>query len=318
MPAENSTNVRTRIATPTWLRQGLCALEALTPELAAGLAERLFLRPPPRRKDTRREYAVLLSADRQRVAFEQDSLAVYSWGEGPSVLLVHGWGGSAAQMTRFVEPLVRAGFTAIAFDAPGHGASTGSWLAIPRFAAALAAVESAVGPLRAVIAHSLGGPATLLAIGQGGLQVERAALIGPPADALAWFETFSRSLGLSEPAARAARERIDARAGIALDQLNAQAFGPRVSAPLLVIHDQDDHEVSWHDGVAIAAAAPNGALVTTHGLGHRRILRDPEVIAHALAFISVRPAAKLAEIVALRDDVGDAGKGTDTLYRTSA
>src|SRR6201999_2421848 len=97
------------------------------------------------------------------VGFEDASLAVYRWGDGPSVLLVHGWGGSAGQMTAFGEPLREAGFSVVAFHAPGHGASTGSWLAIPRFAAALAAVARFHGPLHGIIAHSLGGPAALMA-----------------------------------------------------------------------------------------------------------------------------------------------------------
>ena len=52
--------------------------------------------------------------------------------------------------------------------------------------------------------------------------------------------------------------------------------------PLLVIHDRADKEVPCAEGEALAAAWPNGSLVTTVGLGHRRILHDQAVIAHAV------------------------------------
>jgi len=46
------------------------------------------------------------------------------WGnDGPVVYLVHGWGGNASQLNPFVRPLVAAGFTVVAHDAPSHGLS---------------------------------------------------------------------------------------------------------------------------------------------------------------------------------------------------
>ena len=41
-----------------------------------------------------------------------------SWGSGPLVYLVHGWGGCRAHMAVFVKPLVAAGYRVIAFDLP--------------------------------------------------------------------------------------------------------------------------------------------------------------------------------------------------------
>ena len=296
MSSENSTNVRTEMSAPPWLKRGLGVLETLTPELAAGAVEHLFLKAPPRRKDTPRELSILAGAERWQVGVEHDSISVYRWGEGPGVLLVHGWGGSAAQMTAFVEPLRQAGFSIIGFDAPGHGISTGSQLAIPGFAAALAAVDRAHGPLHAIVAHSLGAPAALLALSSG-VRANRATLIGPPADARVWFDTFSRELGLSEQVARLSRERIDARVGIGLDRLNAHEFAPKVHIPLLVLHDENDREVAVGDGATVARAAPNAVLETTRGLGHRRILRDENVIARTVAFTAA-PAERRLAIVA--------------------
>jgi pimeloyl-ACP methyl ester carboxylesterase len=55
--------------------------------------------------------------------------------------------------------------------------------------------------------------------------------------------------------------------------------------PLLLIHDRQDAETGWADSDAIARAWPGARLVTTTGLGHRRILRDPAVIAEVAGFL---------------------------------
>ncbi|MFT7555508.1 MAG: pimeloyl-ACP methyl ester carboxylesterase [Planctomycetota bacterium] len=48
----------------------------------------------------------------------------YQTGKGPTVVFVHGWGGSASQFFPLMRGLARCGFTAFAFDHIGHGAST--------------------------------------------------------------------------------------------------------------------------------------------------------------------------------------------------
>jgi pimeloyl-ACP methyl ester carboxylesterase len=56
--------------------------------------------------------------------------------------------------------------------------------------------------------------------------------------------------------------------------------------PLLVFHDAGDSVVPPEDGRAIAAAWPGARLVTTTGLGHRTIVRAPEIVGEATAFIA--------------------------------
>ena len=54
--------------------------------------------------------------------------------------------------------------------------------------------------------------------------------------------------------------------------------------PALVIHDRDDREVPYASADRIVRAWPDATLVTTEGLGHRRILRDASVIERVVAF----------------------------------
>ena len=73
--------------------------------------------------------------------------------------------------------------------------------------------------------------------------------------------------------------------GASWDEFDIPALAAAQSGPLLVIHDRGDAEVPWSDGAAIAAAWPGARLVTTEGLGHRRILKDEGVVDLAVRFV---------------------------------
>src|SRR5215468_8096629 len=112
------------------LRTTFPVLSAVAPPLAARLAGRLFA-TPPRHKTSEREWIVLSRATPGRVRCGRRTIATWSWGEGPTVLLVHGWGSRGARLHSFVEPLVAAGYRVVAFDAPGHGDTAGRTSSLP-------------------------------------------------------------------------------------------------------------------------------------------------------------------------------------------
>jgi pimeloyl-ACP methyl ester carboxylesterase len=221
MRPEKSTNVRsskrTRTSRLPLTTQALVgatrALQRLAPGLAARLAARLFLAAPPRRRTTAPEQDVLARAERRDLAFDGGHLRTWRWGTGPVVVLLHGWGGSAGQLRGFVEPLVHAGYTAVAFDAPGHGDSSGKRTSLPGFAQALMQVARELGPVHAVIAHSFGGAGTSLAIARG-LQVARLVYLGVPADARVWFGKFVRGMELDDAVAARALGRLERELGV--------------------------------------------------------------------------------------------------------
>lgn len=280
MSKDKSTNVRTSIRA---LRLGLHALGQVAPQVAADAAARLFFKTPRRPK---RPSPFTEQHDARRIDLRAagERVAAWTWGEGPTILLVHGWGGRAAQMRSFVGPAVRAGFRVVAFDAPGHGSSSGKELSMPRFAEAVESVGSVFGPIAGIVAHSFGGAASALAMARG-LEVGRAVFLGPPASPVTWFEAFARFLELEGTSVHAARASVEARAGIRLEALTAEVLGPKVVTPLLVVHDRRDAEVSWEDGARLARSVAGAKLVTTEGLGHRRILRDAKVVDLTIRFL---------------------------------
>jgi pimeloyl-ACP methyl ester carboxylesterase len=282
--ARISTNVRV-----VTLRVGFRILGRLSPAAAAAIAERLFFAPGrPRRSRGER---LLAQGQRLQLSFEGRRLAAWRWGRGPVVALLHGWGGRAAQLTSFIAPLVDRGFSVVAFDAPGHGRSGGGLSSAPEFARALRAVAESVGPLAGVVAHSLGAAAAVLATSDG-LDLGRLVLVAPPAVPPSWVAPFAARLGISPEVVDRMRRRSEKRIGLSWDELDITARAASGKAPLLVVHDREDAEVPVRDGIAIAAAWKGSHLLQTTGLGHNRVLRDPHVVARAVAFLAEGDAVR--------------------------
>src|SRR5687767_9628102 len=91
----------------------------LAPRFAAKWAKALFFAPPRARRRPR-EHATAQRGKSFTVFSRGEPVVGRSWGEGPVVLLVHGWGGHSGQLWKWVDPLVRAGYQAVAVDLPGH------------------------------------------------------------------------------------------------------------------------------------------------------------------------------------------------------
>lgn len=286
MAPDNSTIVRTEDPplAPAWVRGGLRLAGALVPGLAARAAERLFL-TPRRHAPPAREVEALRGGRALTLTFRGGRLRAWSFGQGPAVLLVHGWSGRGGQLAAFVPPLLLAGFRVVVVDGPAHGQSSGRFTTVPVFGEALRAVSQHVGGARAAIAHSFGAPAVTHALLRG-WRLDAAVFVGPPRSPAEPFRAFCRALELGEPVRARTRARLERRVGLSLEDLDIPRLARGLVTPLLVVHDRDDAEVAWDEGAAIAESWPGARLVTTTGLGHRRVLRAPEVLRQATDFLS--------------------------------
>ena len=293
-PAEKGTNVRTTIR----------LVGAAAPTLVARWAIRRFC-TPPRQVPAGWPPELLASARVRTLDAGAHDVRTWIWGEGPAVLLVHGWGGRGAQFAAFVAPLVAAGHTVVAFDGPAHGDSPGRRATLLDFRDAVHAVGLAARPLAGLVAHSLGATAAALAVHEG-LPVERVAFLAPPADPAPFFRRFLGALGVAPTLAPSIEATFERQTNFHWRDLVVPAFTPAPTAPLLVVHDRDDREVPWQDGAAIAAAWPGAALVTTEGIGHRKLLRNAGVVARVVDFLaSGRPASRFAPLDALERELFD-------------
>jgi pimeloyl-ACP methyl ester carboxylesterase len=292
LPFESTTvrttkpTIRQTPATLRYLRRAFTWLGPRAPHVAAALAERVFRTPPPYKADAG-EADALFFGDPLTIPFGAEELRGWSFGEGPAVLLVHGWGGRATQLRAFIEPLVSTGHRVVLFDGPGHGASGRGSSSLPEFGAAVGAALRAIGPVHAVIAHSMGGPATVLGLEQ----VEsnpRLVFLAPPADVRDVTARFGRALHIPEHVVHLMERRIESRFLRPIASYDLPKLGASARSPLLVVHDTKDREVPFSDGERVARGW-NAELVATSGLGHVRLLRDAGVVERAVSFVAARP-----------------------------
>jgi pimeloyl-ACP methyl ester carboxylesterase len=283
---KNSTTVRSK----NMVRLTRAALQTaylVSEDLGASFAERLFTTPrrharPQRERDVlalARESIteVTLRAPRWREA--RVPVATWHWGIGPTVLLVHGWEGRGSQLGAFVAPLVEAGMAVVTFDAPGHGSSPDHRLYLTDLADTIADVAASVGPLHGIIAHSFGAAAVLLAHARNAIRAPRNVMIAPNVLVDDAFRRFASAVGLDDSDRVALEQRVGDHAGIPVDSLAIERLASDRDDALLVIHDRQDREVGFEHGERLAQTWPNAQLLEADALGHRRILRDPDIVA---------------------------------------
>jgi pimeloyl-ACP methyl ester carboxylesterase len=265
------------------------ASTVLFPELAGAWAERMFL-TPPRAHDAAASALDLIDARNTFIEHKRRMISTWRWGsrDAPAVLLAHGWGGNAAQMRGFVFPLLQAGYRVIAYDQPAHGVSEGKLTGLPDFAEVLGEVATYYGNVHGVIAHSLGGAGAALALAWGKAHYRKIVLVSPPSDLVGYSRRFARWYWMPEPVRKAMQKAIEERYGVLWEEIEVPRVAPRLNAQALVIHDRDDRLMPWAHGAKVARHWPNARLLSTAGLGHRRILADETVTRSAADFVAGR------------------------------
>jgi pimeloyl-ACP methyl ester carboxylesterase len=280
-------------------------LERFAPWMGARWATELWCTPPVMESDLRMPPGVgrgqLLEA-----AWRGHRIVGESWGDGPPVYLVHGWGGRRPHLGVFIKPLVESGHRVIAFDLPSHNESDAGELApgrttIVECAEAVAAVVSTHGPARAIVAHSLGAKAVTLAAAQGAA-VGRLVFLAPMGDFSLYLDLFAHRHGFGPRIRERLRRRLDRRLRIRLFDTDIPRVAPRTNyPPLLLVHDPDDPDSPYATSERIVEAWPGAQLVTTSGLGrlaHYRILRHRAAIRAGVDFIGPAPAVCVGDEMA--------------------
>ncbi|MBC8451324.1 MAG: alpha/beta hydrolase [Planctomycetes bacterium] len=273
----------THVRAPLPVRTGFRLLSGLSEGLAARAAEELFC--TPRRHPRSAEEARLLGdAQPFPVRLGLRELRGWRWGLGPAILLTHGWEGRGSQLAPFVSAILEAGYSAVTWDAPGHGDSPGRRSSLVEFADAIWAAGRAAGEVHGLIAHSMGAAAAGLAL-QEGLPIERAVFVAPPLDLATYSQKFSDLLALPAGVHERMLRAMERRYHVGLGQLSFESIRPPEDVPLLVVHDHEDKETPFAFGEKVAKEWPGAELYATTGLGHRRILSDPSVIRKVARFL---------------------------------
>ena len=228
-------------------------------------------------------------------------------GEGPPVLLLHGWGRSGEDFAPIAERLSKEGFACHLLDLPGFGESDmppDAW-DVPRYAQfVLAYMDAAELERASLIGHSFGGRISIVLAADCPGRVEKIVLVNsagirlPPPPRMRLYYASRRiifailrlpMLQYLEPSVRqwfweryasddlkAAREsghEAIFRAVIAQDLRDDAA---RIQVPTLLIWGDADIETPLRYGQLFEQIIPDAGLVIMEGAGHDLHLHRPD------------------------------------------
>jgi len=237
------------------------------------------------------ELPALNSAFKETINVNNLPISVYIWWDKnkepkKTLLFIHGWTGRGTQIVNYIEQLNAIGYRVISFDGPAHGYSPGEQTSAMEMTDVVLALDKHYGKFDAAITHSFGGMILAYAMSLG-VKIERAAMICPPNNFEIILENFQRILDLPDSVMQVVIRKSFATHGqIVRNAVNTTANVKSLSCKGLVLHDEDDIDISWHSGEEVADAWKDAEFIKTKGLGHRRIIHDKKVISSIIKFLN--------------------------------
>lgn len=259
-------------------------LQGISPRLASLMAYHLWFHPG--RKGAKMTTG-FMPEDTRSELLRINGKTVRYWhaGQGPSILLVHGWSGSGNQMADIGHALLKHGFRVVWMDAPAHGLSSGWQTNLFEISQAINAVQRQEGPFHTVLAHSFGVPCCLYAINNG-LIAEKFIAIASPATATGLIDKFCRILKVNRRTKALLSQRIDVFLGdTSISEIAAETLALEIEQECLVIHDKHDRMIRSDEGRSLQKNLKHSSFVLTERLGHNKILSDAHTISLCIDFI---------------------------------
>jgi len=231
------------------------------------------------------------SAKQESIEVNDLNITVYIWQHKTieptaTLLFIHGWTGRGTQIAHYIEQLNAQGYRIISFDGPAHEKSPGAQTSLLEMTDAVFALNKKYGAFDAAITHSFGGMILTFAMSRG-LKITKAVLICPPYNFQIILDNFQRILQLPDSVMQTMQRKSFATHGqVTRDMTDMIENAKTLSCQALLIHDEDDIDISWHSSEKIAQTWPGAKFIKTKGLGHRRIIRDKHVIRETIRFLN--------------------------------
>ena len=248
----------------------------VAPDLSAKVACELYLRPR-RLPLSSKETELLQSAQSETL---QSGRKVYFWGEdknAPVVAFIHGWESRGTALHKWIPLFLEQGFRVMGWDGPAHGDSPGKRTTGVDMAKAFKQdIDEMQIPIYAIIAHSLGGVVTGI-LSRYMTLPPKVVILASPSYLGEVTKRYQEQIRLSKAASRRLVHMIEDIVGLSHEEASLINNDVTRTSDTLVIHDVDDREVPFSDFKDLQNTWTRARFVATHGLGHRRILRDMTV-----------------------------------------
>ena len=271
---------------PVWLRLIFKNLELVSPYFAMKAAAYVFSKPL-QFKVPQKEQQALKNCDQKTEHIQgiNRNVALFTWeNSGEKVLLTHGWSGRGMQLYYIAECLHKEGYHVVTYDAPAHGKSEGKRTNMIQMIETIAHLDKVEGGFDHFIGHSFGAMAIFNYCKNRG-SAKKIVTIGAADNMRTIFDSFISSIGLSTKILKRMITYFEEKYKVNIDDFSPFIAAQKIHTPTLLIHDEEDYDVSVNCSDTIAKYHPNAKVIKTKGLGHRRILRDNMVTQHIKSFI---------------------------------
>lgn len=261
-------------------------LQTISPKLATLYAARLFT-TPIKFKIPKREIHMQRESKKDKLYIEDLNKTITTFHYGTSskkILLVHGWSGRGTQLVKIADKMVDLGYQTISFDAPAHGTSTGRTTIMTEFILSIHLIEKKYGPFEYAIGHSLGGMSILNALREN-FNIKKAVIIGSGDIIQDIIDDFVLRMNLNSKVGIRLKNHFEKKYNEKMEYYASSAAAKEVAIPVLIIHDENDPDVSVKAAPNIHKNLLNSDLYITKGLGHNKILGDHKVIEKICDFL---------------------------------
>jgi pimeloyl-ACP methyl ester carboxylesterase len=274
----NNTNVRKKNLKYQTFQAIMRFLWDYSPGLSKAIVKKMFFSPAVYRAGPL-EKKYLKDSQAFEIIVNGKTVKCWKWGRGPAILLAHGWNGRGIQLHRFIDPLVEASYTVIAFDGPGHGESQGRTSSYFEYSDVIRSFFQSGREfnIKGAIAHSFGGAALLNGIAKEKYPLE-AILISPALRLSEILDGMFKDYGVPEPLFQTLIKEYEDQFGYNLRKDNPYNLLDPFNSNILIVHDEDDETIPYADSREASRQFKHISLHTTHGLGHKSILFDSATI----------------------------------------
>jgi pimeloyl-ACP methyl ester carboxylesterase len=199
----------------------------------------------------------------------EHSLQSYRWkGTKARVLLLHGWESNSFRWRNLIEMLREADFDIIAFDAPGHGRSSGAHLHLTLYEEALNHLSKKYDP-DYLIGHSMGGFAILYhQYLRKETFIKKIVTIGAPSEFYEVMAHYQQLLRFNDTVLNALDAHVKSKFGMGIRDFSSVKFVETNNKKGLLLHDKFDLITKYEASERVYAHWKGSTLISTEGLGH--------------------------------------------------
>lgn len=213
--------------------------------------------------------------------------SAWYWGEGPVIVLVHGWSSKGFHYRKLIDPLLTLGFTVVIPDMPGHVNSEGKSSNVLEFKETIGAILKHFDGAYALVGHSLGAMACALLLAENQYKVEKLVILNAAVYADSIMTRFMEQIGGNNRVKEAMLKRLKVNFKQDFSEYSIMSIVQRINIQpkYMVVGDENDPEVGI-DEVTSFANAMEATLLVTKGLGHNGGLKDDEVVKAITTFLA--------------------------------